>query len=92
MSDFRQKQALADAVCLFLVQGMAADGKAYYCYIGVPGSNIAAFKRAMESQRQIELQSFGEIICWGDGTPDNATMERMTDEYGFDHQNMIMID
>ena len=71
---------------LVLVRGMLESGNPHWAYAAIPLSRYELFKQA-EARGNYDLGDFGRIITHGSGKePDEATIQRLKEEYGADHQ------
>jgi hypothetical protein len=87
----RTEQIIAEkTVCVLLVRGESPDGGKIYAYVAVRADKLEDF---MEAQRKglFYPEEYGMILASGESEPDAATRERMTTEYGFNHQAMMDI-
>lgn len=87
----RTEQIIAEkTVCVLLVRGEAPDGGKIFAYVAVRADKLEAF---MEAQRKgvFYPEDYGLVLESGTGEPSEEIKERMTKEYGFNHQAMIDI-
>ena len=63
-----------------------------YAYVHVRLDNLIKFKEDSRKKSSILLQEYGDVIEWDFGNPTPEVMQRMRDQYGFDHQSGIIID
>jgi hypothetical protein len=64
---------------------MQASGEPYWAYLAVKPSRAKAFRDAIRSG-QLQLQDYGEIICWGEGEDVPAEMrQKMEQEHRVNH-------
>lgn len=72
---------------VLLLQGLLANGQAYWAYLKLPAVRAKAFHEAKASGAPVDPEAFGEIIAWGEGERvPPAIMERMEREHGVNHQ------
>lgn len=87
----RSEQIIAEkTVCVLLVRGESPDGKKIYAYVAVRADRLEEF---MEAQRKglFYPEDYGVVLASGDGEPAPEVRERMTREYGFNHEAMLDI-
>jgi hypothetical protein len=87
----RSEQLLAEkTVCILLVNGVSGEGVPVYAYVAVGADQLQAF---MEAQRADDfiLESHAVVIASGMGTPTKEVQEMMQTEYGFNHEQKIML-
>jgi hypothetical protein len=87
----RTEQIIAEkTVCILLVRGESPDGKKIYAYLAIRADKLEAF---MEAQKQGTFypEDYGIIIEAGEGEPSDAIKQKMTQEYGFNHEAMLDI-
>jgi len=83
-----RQQFNAKLVCVVLVRGTSPDGDEIYAYVALRADKLEAF---MEAQKQPTFfpDDYGIIIESGEGEPSEEVKERMTREYGFNHEQMV---
>jgi len=87
----RTEQIVAEkTVCVLLVRGESPDGKKIYAYLAIRADKLEAF---MEAQKQGTFypEDYGIVIEAGEGEPPDAVKQKMTKEYGFNHEAMLDI-
>lgn len=87
----RADQLLAEkTVCVLLLRGQNPDGGDIYAYVGVRADRLEAF---MEAQKGgvFYPEDYGVIIESGEGEPSPEVMQKMEEEYGFNHEKMVNI-
>ena len=87
----RTEQIIAEkTVCILLVRGESPDEKKIYAYLAIRADKLEAF---MEAQKQGTFfpEDFGIVIEAGEGEPTEAVKQKMTTEYGFNHESMLDI-
>ena len=87
----RSEKIIAEkTVCILLVRGESPDSKKIYAYVAIRADKLEAF---MEAQRNglFYPEDYGMVIESGEGEPSQEVKERMTREYGFNHQAMVDI-
>lgn len=87
----RSEQIVAEkTVCVLLVRGESPEGKKIYAYLAIRADKLEAF---MEAQKQGTFypEDFGIVIDSGEGEPSDEIKEKMTKEYGFNHDAMLDI-
>lgn len=85
-----QRVIAEKTVCILLVRGESPDGRKIYAYVAIRADRLEAF---MEAQRNglFHPEDFGMVIESGEGEPSPEVKERMTREYGFNHQATVDI-
>jgi tetratricopeptide (TPR) repeat protein len=80
-----RQQRNAHTVHVLLVRGESPSGDGIYAYVAVRADKLEAF---MESQKQPPFfpDEYGIIIESGEGEPSEEVKQRMTREYGFNHE------
>ncbi len=87
----RSEQIIAEkTVCILLMRGENAEGNKIFAYVAVRADKLEEF---MEAQQKgiFYPEDYGIIIESGEGEPSDAVREKMTKEYGFNHEAMIDI-
>ena len=87
----RSEQIVAEkTVCVLLVRGESPDGKKIYAYLAIRADKLEAF---MEAQKQGTFypEDYGIVIEAGEGEPSDDVKQKMTKEYGFNHEAMLDI-
>ena len=66
------------------------DGQKIYAYVAIRADKLEAF---MEAQKKGTFypEDYGVIIESGEGEPTDETKQKMTKEYGFNHEAMVDI-
>ena len=74
------------SVAVVIVRGTNPDGVGIYAYVAVRTDKLDAF---MEAQKHSTFfpDEYGIVIESGEGEPSEEVKERMTREYGFNHQS-----
>lgn len=87
----RTEQIIAEkTVCILLVRGESPDGTKIYAYLGIRADKLESFMEAQKSGT-FYPEDFGIIIEAGEGDPSPEVREKMTKEYGFNHDAMMDI-
>ncbi len=87
----KTEQIIAEkTVCILLVRGENPEGGKIYAYVAIRADKLEAF---MEAQKQGTFypEDYGVIVESGEGEPSDEVKQKMTKEYGFNHQAMIDI-
>jgi hypothetical protein len=87
----KTEQIIAEkTVCILLVRGENPDTKKIYAYVAIRADKLEAF---MEAQKQGTFfpEDYGIIIESGEGEPSDEVKQKMTKEYGFNHEAMMDI-
>jgi hypothetical protein len=87
----KTEQIIAEkTVCILLVRGENPDGKKIYAYVAIRADKLESF---MEAQKQGTFypEDYGIIIESGEGEPSDEIKQKMTAEYGFNHEAMLDI-
>src|SRR3984957_5445157 len=87
----RTEQIIAEkTVCVLLVRGESPEGKKIYAYLAIRADKLEAF---MEAQKQGTFypEDYGIVIEAGEGEPTEEIKQKMTKEYGFNHEAMLDI-
>lgn len=85
----QSEEAVAQkTVCILLLRGQDPDGGAIYAYVGVRADMLEEFMKAQASG-MFYPEDYGVIIESGEGEPTDEVKQRMTDEYGFNHEMMV---
>jgi hypothetical protein len=82
------QRTLEKTVCIMLVMGENPEGGSIWVYVAVRADKVAEFMEAQKSGL-FYPEDYGVIVEAGDGEPSPEIRKKMTDEYGFDHDNMI---
>ena len=87
----KTEQIIAEkTVCILLVRGEDTNGKKIYAYVAIRADKLESF---MEAQKQgvFYPEDFGIIIDSGEDEPTDEIKQKMTQEYGFNHEAMLDI-
>lgn len=87
----RSEQIIAEkTVCVLLVRGENPDGGRIFAYVAVRADKLEEF---MEAQRKglFYPEDYGMVLASGEGEPSDEIRQKMTKEYGFNHDNMLDI-
>jgi hypothetical protein len=86
-----QRVIAEKTVCVLLVRGESPAGERIYAYLAVRADRLDEF---MEAQKRGTFypEEYGIIVASGTGEPNEEVRERMTREYGFNHEAMLNID
>ncbi|MEK6746883.1 MAG: hypothetical protein ABL867_04680 [Rickettsiales bacterium] len=88
----RSEQIIAEkTVCVLLVRGENPDGERIFAYLAVRADKLESFIEAQKSGT-FYPEDYGIIIEAGTGEPSEEVKEKMTKEYGFNHEAMLDID
>lgn len=85
----RSEQIVAEkTVCVLLVRGESPDDKKIYAYLAIRADKLEAF---MEAQKQGTFypEDYGIVLESGEGEPSDEIKQKMTQEYGFNHDAMM---
>lgn len=85
----KTEQIVAEkTVCVLLVRGESPDGKKIYAYLAIRADRLEAF---MEAQKQGTFfpEDYGIVLEAGEGEPTDEIKQKMTQEYGFNHDAML---
>lgn len=88
----RTEQIIAEkTVCVLLVRGENTEGEKIFAYMAVRADKLASF---IEAQKigTFYPDDYGVIIESGVGEPSEEIKEKMTKEYGFNHEAMLDLD
>jgi hypothetical protein len=78
----RSEQIIAEkTVCILLVRGESPDGKKIFAYLGIRADKLGTFFP----------EDYGVVIETGEGEPSEEVKQKMTQEYGFNHEAMLDI-
>ena len=87
----RSEQIIAEkTVCVLLVRGESPDGDKIFAYMAVRADKLESFIAAQKSGT-FYPEDYGIIIESGIGEPSEEVKEKMTREYGFNHEAMLDI-
>ena len=87
----RSEQIVAEkTVCILLIRGENQEGNKIYAYVAIRADKLQEF---MDAQRAglFYPEDYGVIVESGEGEPAEEVKKKMTQEYGFNHENMIDI-
>lgn len=87
----RSEQIIAEkTVCILLVRGESPTGSKIYAYLGIRADKLESF---MEAQKTGTFypEDYGIVIESGEGEPSEEVRQKMTQEYGFNHEAMLDI-
>lgn len=89
---FTEKQAAEKTHVMILVRGYNADAELQFAYVMVRLDALIKLESKMKNKENFNLEEYGHVIEWGMGNPSTEIMQKMRDEYGFDHASGLMID
>lgn len=88
----KSEQIIAEkTVCVLLVRGENPEGERIFAYMAVRADKLESFIEAQKSGT-FYPEDYGIIIEAGTGEPSEEVKEKMTKEYGFNHEAMLDID
>ena len=88
----KTEQIIAEkTVCVLLVRGEDPDGTRIYAYMAVRADKLESFIEAQKSGT-FYPEDYGIVIESGEGEPTEEVKEKMTREYGFNHDTMLDVD
>jgi hypothetical protein len=88
----RTEQIIAEkTVCVLLVRGESPDGQKLFAYMAVRADKLESFIEAQKSGT-FYPEDYGIVIESGEGEPTEEIKQKMTKEYGFNHEAMLDID
>ncbi len=88
---FSQKHLIDKTACVFFISGENEEGVIQYVYVAVRASDIEKFKKAYQEE-YFDPNEHGAVLAWGRGKPDEKTIQKMQDEYGFNHKDCIWLE
>lgn len=87
----RTEQIIAEkTVCVLLIRGEKPEGGKIYAYLAIRADKMQAFMEAQESGT-FYPEEYGMVIESGEGEPSEEVKQKMTKEYGFNHDAMLDI-
>lgn len=87
----RSEQMLAEkTVCILLVRGENEAGGKIFAYVALRADKMEEFMKAQQ-RGTFFPEEYGIVIESGEGEPSEAIREKMTKEYGFNHETMVDI-
>jgi len=89
-SSVKSRIQMEATVCILLVRGEDPNGKAIFAYVGVRADMLESFMKA-QSTGLFYPEEHGVIVESGYGEPTEEIRNKMSSEYGFDHDGMIDI-
>ena len=85
----RSEQIIAEkTVCILLVRGESPDGQKIYAYLAIRADKLQSFMEAQQSGT-FYPEDYGMVIEFGEGEPSDEVRQKMTNEYGFNHDAML---
>jgi hypothetical protein len=88
----KSEQIIAEkTVCVLLVRGESPEGGKIYAYMAVRADRLEAFIEAQKSGT-FYPEDYGIVIESGEGEPSEEVKQKMTKEYGFNHDSMLDIE
>lgn len=85
----RTEQIIAEkTVCILLVRGENLEGERIFAYMAVRADKLESFIEAQKSGT-FYPEEYGIVIEAGVGEPSGEVKEKMTKEYGFNHDAML---
>lgn len=85
------EQVIAEkTVCVLLVRGETPEGTKIFAYVAVRADKLEPFMAA-QKKGTFYPEDFGIVIESGEGEPSDEIKEKMTKEYGFNHEAMLDI-
>lgn len=86
------EQIIAEkTVCILLIRGENPEGGKMYAYVAVRADKLESFMEAQKSGTFFP-EDYGMIIEAGENEPSDEVKQRMTQEYGFNHEAMMDIE
>lgn len=87
----RSEQIIAEkTVCVLLVRGESTEGKRLYAYVAIRADKLEEFMQA-QKRGVFYPEEYGIVLESGENDPPQDVREKMTREYGFNHDAMLDI-
>jgi hypothetical protein len=83
----RASSTAEQTVCILLVRGQDPDGAPIFAYVAVRADRLTEFMQAQQSGL-FYPEDFGVIVESGRGEPSDTVRNKMTTEFGFNHEAM----
>ena len=74
-------------MCVLLVRGTQPGGEPIFAYVAVRADRLPEFMTA-QTRGVFYPEDYGMVLESGEGDPSPEIRERMTLEYGFNHEDM----
>lgn len=88
----KTEQIIAEkTVCVLLVRGESPDGEKMFAYMAVRADKLEEFIEAQKSGT-FYPEDYGVVIESGYGESSEEIRQKMTKEYGFNHDAMLDIE
>lgn len=88
----KTEQIIAEkTVCVLLVRGENLEGERIFAYMAVRADKLESFIEA-QKKGTFYPEEYGIVIESGIGEPSSEVKEKMTKEYGFNHEAMLDIE
>ncbi len=85
----KTEQIIAEkTVCILLIRGESPDGKKIYAYLAIRADKLQGFMEAQQSGT-FYPEDHGMVLDSGEGEPSDEIKQKMTKEYGFNHDAML---
>lgn len=82
-----QRVIAEKSVCVLLVRGTQPGGEPIFAYVAVRADRLPEFMTA-QTRGVFYPEDYGMVLESGEGDPSPEIRERMTLEYGFNHEDM----
>lgn len=88
--DFTYKERyLSEATfVLMLIQGKNEKKDSIYAYLGIKAKELEKLCRESNSNKKVDLASYGKVFCNGKGGPSEEHFNFMEDTYFFNHDKI----
>src|SRR5688572_8218775 len=77
-------------MCILLLRGEDADNQKIFAYVAIRADKLEEFMTAQKTGA-FSPEEFGVVIESGRGEPSDEIKQKMTTEYGFNHEAMVDI-
>ena len=88
MDDAKENSVIDESLLISLIRSEGVDGNHYFFYLAAKAIKLKQL-REDTAKGDVNLAEYGMILAFGQGEPDEEVKERITREYGFNHEKII---
>lgn len=74
-----------------MIRGIGRSGSKEFCYIAATGDNLLKLQQTLKRGHNFDPTDFGIVLEYGVGEPSNEVKEKMTREFGYNHEKALPI-
>ncbi|MCI5137096.1 MAG: hypothetical protein D3922_01480 [Candidatus Electrothrix sp. AR1] len=85
---YKERYLSEETFVLMLIQGKDEKKDSIYAYLGIKAKELEKLCRESNSNKKVDLASYGKVFCNGKGGPSEEHYSFMGDTYFFNHDKI----